>query len=296
MVVARAAAHYRRRLEVSSFRDAGLDGLRVAPVHVEPAGVRGRRGRGSGCRCGRRRRRASASARSEAQRRAPAPAAPRLRRRARRPAVPRATALRRPLRGRLRTACGGAPSAGTGAAPAGMGTRRAGCSVGRGFVATRSTSSSDSSPSVSLTRSGLTSATGSPLMLRPAGRGATCRRDFAQERRALAVDDHRARQRELAALHSRRRCRPATTGAGRRVGLNSVRGDRLRSRGDATGDRVLGQQRRSARAWASPALAGDGCLRSAPTPVGLPADQHGEHDERREPPQARRGRAEQASS
>ena len=115
----------------------------------------------------------------------------------------------------------------------GRGRRRGGAARAApsvfGPVATLSMSSSDSSPSVSRTRSGFTSATSMPLIVSPC-----CTRrdlppcDLAQERGGLAVDDGRAGQRELAALHAAlrpRRRRRRRRRAARRIEQRAL--DRL---------------------------------------------------------------------
>ena len=122
----------------------------------------------------------------------------------------RSPALGERLRGVLRDPArrtGGGRRDGAGPARAGRAARRRGrLAWARGLVATLSTSSSDSSPSASLTRSGLTSATSRPLIVSPA----CTRRDLlpATSRRNavfLPSTSGRARQRELAALHRGRR-------------------------------------------------------------------------------------------
>ena len=162
----------------------------------------------------------------------------------------------------------------------------AGGAVGRGLVATLSISSSDSSPSVNRTRSGphfgheqtvdLLAGLHAPRLV--AG-------DLAQEGRALAIDHHGAGQRELAALQpfgaSLR-----TAGAGRRVGLKSVRCTVSVRAATPPVDREFGQERCHDRLRRD-RLRGWRVLCHRAAPVGLPADHRRESGERKEPPESR---------
>ena len=114
--------------------------------------------------------------------------------------------------------------------------------------------------------------------------------DLAQERRVLAVDRPSCRSaRTGRAASAASPPRPTATGAGRRVGLNSVRCDRL-----ACARRRRRRSRTPAAATRPPAAArsalpGGGRLRDRAAPVGLPADAaRAAQQQRHEPPRARR--------
>ena len=174
--------------------------------------------------------RAAAAAPARQRRRPPrrraAPAAARCAAALRGP-TPLGQRLRRARRGRRRRGRrggrGAAPAAPRRRGAAGARRRRA-ATVGRGLVPTLSISSSDSSPSVKLDAVRLHFGH-EHAVDRVAGQHAPrlVAGDLAQECRALAVDHQRAGERELAALQPAGGGLRRRTGAGRRVGLKSVR-------------------------------------------------------------------------
>ncbi len=178
-------------------------------------------------------------------------------------------------------AAGGTPAGGVAAC-----ATAAGGAVGRGLVATLSTSSSDSSPSVELhpvrlhfgheQTVDLLAGLHAPRLV--AG-------NLAQEGRALAIDQHGAGQRELAALQpfgaSLRHRRGRAAGRIEKRALH-----RLCARGHAALDREFRQERCHDRLWRDRLRRRRVRFHGA-APVGLPADHRRESGERKEPPEGR---------